>query len=431
MDLFYIFIALLLVLLNGFFVAAEFAMVKLRRTRIEAIRKVTGIRGNILGRVHSNLDAYLSACQLGITLASLGLGWIGEPAFARLLEPLFHFAGVTSARLIHFSAFAIAFFIISYLHIVVGELAPKSMAIRRPEAVSLWTAIPLYLFYWGMYPVIFMLNTSANWLLRNIGLDTVHESDHNYSTEELKIILRASRAPGRFTHGEWDMLARSIEFSEMLVRDILKPAAELVVIDPDQTFEENLNLISSERYSRYPMVDRTSGNVIGILHVKDMIGRDLASNEEIKTLLRPPLLVDEQMPAIDLLRDFRKGNSTQFAIVPDLTGILGFVTFDDLLFAFIGNVRDEFHGKDQGWTRLKGGAFKGNAGLPIYSLERILGISIPSEKSGSVRGLIMEHLQRLPEKGEMVDFRQFQIKVLSMKGPRIETVKIIPKPHNE
>jgi CBS domain containing-hemolysin-like protein len=162
-----------------------------------------------------------------------------------------------------------------------------------------------------------------------------------------------------------------------------------------------------------------------------MIGRDLASNEEIKTLLRPPLLVDEQMPAIDLLRDFRKGNSTQFAIVPDLTGILGFVTFDDLLFAFIGNVRDEFHGKDQGWTRLKGGAFKGNAGLPIYSLERILGISIPSEKSGSVRGLIMEHLQRLPEKGEMVDFRQFQIKVLSMKGPRIETVKIIPKPHNE
>ncbi len=160
-NLFLIAVAFFLVVLNGFFVAAEFALVKLRQTRVKAISKVYGFRGKILAKVHTQLDAYLSACQLGITLASLGLGWVGEPAFAGLLEPVFSYAGVQSPELIHGISFASAFFTISYLHIVLGELAPKSFSIREPELVSVWTSVPLYAFYWVMYPAIWILNNSS------------------------------------------------------------------------------------------------------------------------------------------------------------------------------------------------------------------------------------------------------------------------------
>ncbi|HTH59161.1 MAG TPA: CNNM domain-containing protein, partial [Paraburkholderia sp.] len=185
--------ALLLVALNGFFVAAEFGLVKLRQTRVQTLAQKHGVRGKLLAKVHGRLDAYLSACQLGITLASLGLGWIGEPAFADLLMPLFRVLGVQSEQMMHGISLFFAFSVISFLHIVVGELAPKSMAIRQAEKVSMWVALPLYAFYWGMYPAIWVLNTSANAVLRIAGLSADHGGDTHYSNEELKLILRARR----------------------------------------------------------------------------------------------------------------------------------------------------------------------------------------------------------------------------------------------
>ena len=187
-------LALLLVALNGFFVAAEFGIVTLRKTRVRAIAKTGGLRGRILYKVHSQLDAYLSACQLGITLASLGLGWVGEPAFAKLLEPVFSLLGITSAQIIHGVSFVVAFSVISFLHIVVGELAPKSLAIRVPEAVGLWSAVPLYGFYWTMYPAIWLLNESANLVLRIAGLSGVGSHETHYSNDELKLTCAPTRA---------------------------------------------------------------------------------------------------------------------------------------------------------------------------------------------------------------------------------------------
>ena len=190
-SLFLIIVAFILVALNGFFVAAEFSLVKLRQTRVRAIVKSHGFGGRILATVHSNLDAYLSACQLGITLASLGLGWIGEPAFASLLSPLFSAIGIIPPNISSAISFGFAFLVISFLHIVIGELVPKSMAIRNPERIGLCCALPLYGFYWGMYPVIWLLNTSANSVLHLAGLNSGHAQDVHYSTEELKIILRS------------------------------------------------------------------------------------------------------------------------------------------------------------------------------------------------------------------------------------------------
>jgi CBS domain containing-hemolysin-like protein len=426
MDFALIAVALFLVLLNGFFVASEFAIVKLRRTRVEAIRKRHGLRGALLAKVHANLDAYLSACQLGITLASLGLGWIGEPAFARLLEPLFAAAGIRSEAALEITAFAVAFFIISYLHIVIGELGPKSMAIRRPETMSLWTAAPLYLFYWAMYPVIWVLNASANWMLRTAGLDAVHEHEVSYSAEELKLILRSSRAPGRLSGEEWKTLAHFIDFSEMSVSDVMRPAAEMVALYGDAPLEANLATVHSQRLSRYPFMECRGGAVLGILHVKELAAREPKSNEELKRLLRPPLLVDAELPAAELLRSFRTG-APHLAIVPGTDGIVGFVTFDNVLAALLGEIQDEFRHEQHEWERLPGGALLGKASLPVYTLERALGMEIPAQYSGSVGGLILEELKRVPEQGERVDFEGFNITVLAMRGPRIVKLKVTPK----
>jgi CBS domain containing-hemolysin-like protein len=262
--------ALLLVLLNGFFVAAEFAIVKVRYTRVEELRRVHGLRGRLLAVVHGNLDAYLSACQLGITLASLGLGWIGEPAFARLLEvPLTAIGIGENPQVVRTIAFVLAFGTISYLHIVVGELAPKSAALRVPEAISLWTAAPLYAFYWIMFPFIWVLNASANAILRRFGLEVVpgHGHEAPYSLDELKVIVRLSRpvpgvgpTPGTELRR---MLAHALEMPALCARDVMRPIHELVCIDSDARAATVRRLLQRYRYSRYGYVDNESGELAG------------------------------------------------------------------------------------------------------------------------------------------------------------------------
>ena len=230
--------ALFLVLLNGFFVAAEFAIVKLRATKVDALAAKNGWRGHILRTVHNQLDAYLSACQLGITLASLGLGWVGEPAFAHLLEPLLGAIGIESPKLVHGIAFFTAFFIISYLHIVIGELAPKSWAIRKPELLSLWTAAPLYLFYWAMYPAIFLLNASANAILRIAGQgEPGPHHEHHYSRDELKLILHSSRASDP-SDQDMRVLASAVELGELEVVDWANSREDLVSLPLTAALDE-------------------------------------------------------------------------------------------------------------------------------------------------------------------------------------------------
>ncbi|MER2511689.1 MAG: hemolysin family protein, partial [Nitrosomonas ureae] len=260
--------ALLLVALNGFFVAVEFGLVKLRQTRIRALVKLYGWRGRILATVHANLDAYLSACQLGITLASLALGWIGEPAFARLLEPLFEQMDINSPELKHIISIAFAFSTITFLHIVVGEQAPKSLAIRRPEWVSIWSAIPLYIFYWMMYPAIWLLNVSATGILRLTGLDSGHGHETHYSPEELKLILRGNRTSEKLNQDELHIAAHTLDFSDLEVSELMRPIGEVTGLYQNRSVEQNLETIYHSRYSRYPYFARDGEAVLGIIHLK-------------------------------------------------------------------------------------------------------------------------------------------------------------------
>lgn len=429
-------LALLLVALNGFFVAAEFGIVTLRKTRVRAIAKTGGLRGRILYKVHSQLDAYLSACQLGITLASLGLGWVGEPAFANLLEPVFSLVGVTSPQIIHGVSFVVAFSVISFLHIVVGELAPKSLAIRVPEAVGLWSAVPLYGFYWAMYPAIWLLNASANLVLRIAGLSGVGSHDTHYSNDELKMILRTNTGtPGeRFTHDERHILAQSLEFSQHTVADLMRPINEVSALYASRSLEQNLDTMRRNRFSRYPYFDEDGEEVLGVIHLKDLFfaeqsGKDV---DDLTEYLRPVELISARTPAIELFRRFR-GGAPHFALIGEKgKRPVGFITLDNLLGAIVGEIRDEFRLNENDWLPQGDGTFIGKASLPIVSLERVLGIDIDNEAMGldeveSVGGLLMAKLGDIPKQGQRIEFPRFDVVVKKTNGPRILLVKVIPQ----
>ncbi|WP_175943265.1 hemolysin family protein [Burkholderia pyrrocinia] len=431
--------ALFLVALNGFFVAAEFGLVKLRATRVKTLARKHGLRGRILGIVHGRLDAYLSACQLGITLASLGLGWVGEPAFAQLLSPLLDLIGVQSERVVHLISLVFAFSLISFLHIVVGELAPKSMAIRQSEKVGLWVALPLYAFYWAMYPAIWVLNNSANAVLRLAGLSADHGGDAHYSTDELKLILRGRRstagntaqpARGTYSNDEWNTLAHSLDFSSMTVSDLMRPAHEMIGLRRDLPLPDNMEIVARHRFSRYPLFeDASREQVSGLIHLKDLLlARHAgAALEDLSDYVRPVQYVRPDTPALDLFRRFRKG-APHFALVGNKgEKPIGFLTLDNLLGALVGQIHDEFRQGDADWSRLDDGTLMGKGSLPVVSLEQALGIDIDEGRAESVGGLVIQALSDLPTEGQRVSFDRFDVVVKKMNGPRIVLVRVYPK----
>ena len=422
-------VGLLLVLLNGFFVAAEFAIVKLRRTQAEELARTHGLRGRVLRTVRTHLDAYLSACQLGITLASLGLGWIGEPAFARLVEPVLAHAGITDPTVIRSVAFAIAFALIAFLHIVVGELAPKSLAIRRAETVSLNTALPLYVFYWVMYPFIRVLNGAANILLRRLGVELASEGDEAHSINELRTVLRASHHHGELGAIETQILTRGLDLGDLVVGDVMRPLADLVWIGLDATIDEVLSEIRSSRFTRYPVRDPASLKFVGLLHIKDLLtaSERLRDIRDLRPYLRTLPHVDEHQQLESALVAFRRGDP-HFAIVTGTLGTeIGFLTFENAVEALFGPVEDEFSKTSPAWQRAEDGSVTGAGSLSLLSLEEALGVSTPEVDANSVGGLVTETLGRIPVAGERIAFPAFEIEVLSTDGPRIDIVRVSPR----
>ncbi len=432
-NLFLLLLAFLLVLLNAFFVAAEFGMVKLRRTRVMAIKQTHGFKGKILAQVHKHLEAYLSACQLGITLASLGLGWLGEPAFSYLLQPLFKLMGIHSQEMVVLISFFCGFIIISFLHIVIGELVPKSLAIRQSERISLWTAVPLYFFYWAMYPAIWFLNSCANFVLRLARLDQVHKGEHSYSPEEIKLILSSCHTHAEFTQQEIDILNHSIEFFDLKVSEVMRSADEMIALDGEKSIHDSLEIILTQRYSRYPIfIENEPKAIVGIIHIKDILFSLSQKNGEkkLKEIMRPILKVFANLYAIDLLNKLQEG-MPHFALVCNHDGMaIGFLTLDNLFQVLVGRVRDEFHKIEEPWTIAPDGGYlmKGNSSL--YILERALNIEIEQNEeektSDTIFGLIITLLGRLPSEGERIEFPQFTVVVNKMIGHKVTEVLVYP-----
>ena len=429
-DLGLVLFALFLVLLNGFFVAAEFAMVKLRSTKVEAIAEEHGWRGHILRTVHNQLDAYLSACQLGITLASLGLGWVGEPAFAELLTPVLAAVGIESEKLIHGIAFFFAFFIISYLHIVIGELAPKSWAIRKPELLSLWTAAPLYGFYWLMYPAIYLLNASANAILRIAGQgEPGPHHEHHYSRDELKLILHSSRARDP-SDQDMRVLASAVEMGELEVVDWANSREDLIHVEVGAKLDELFNLFRRHKFSRYPVYDEVAGSFVGVLHIKDLLLQlslleMLPSKFNIAELMRPIERVSKHMPLSSLLEQFRQGGA-HFALVEEADGkVVGFLTMEDVLEVLVGDIQDEHHKAERGVLAYQPGRLLVRGDTPLFKVERLLGIDLDHIEAETLAGLIYESLNRVPEEDEVLETEGLRIVVKKMKGPKIVLAKVL------
>ncbi|WP_167143998.1 hemolysin family protein [Pseudomonas sp. OTU750018] len=422
--------ALFLVLLNGFFVAAEFAIVKLRATKVDALAEKNGWRGHILRTVHNQLDAYLSACQLGITLASLGLGWVGEPAFAHLLEPLLAGIGIESPKLIHGIAFFTAFFIISYLHIVVGELAPKSWAIRKPELLSLWTAAPLYMFYWAMYPAIFLLNASANAILRVAGQgEPGPHHEHHYSRDELKLILHSSRASDP-SDQDMRVLASAVELGELEVVDWANSREDLVSLPLTAALDEVFSVFRRHKYSRYPVYDDNSGEYVGVLHIKDLLLHlslleMLPSALKLADLMHPVERVGRHMPLSSLLEQFRMGGS-HFALVEEADGkVIGYLTMEDVLEALVGDIQDEHRKAERGILAYQPGKLLVRGDTPLAKVERLLGVDLDHVEAETLAGLIYDTLKRMPEEEEVLEVDGLRIIVKKMKGPKIVLAKVL------
>ena len=422
-------LAALLILLNGFFVAAEFALVRLRSTHARTLAQEYGLRGRILMRMHRRLDVYLSATQLGITIASLGIGWVGEPTVARLLQPLFRVFGMTDHTMLKSISFAVGFALISFVVIVIGELVPKSLAIRKVEAVSLWTGAPLYAFYWLMYPAIWVLNGATRIVLRLFALRVdQHAGDAPHSRDELAMILALSQAQGTLGQRTGDILDRTLDFTELTAGDLMRPAAEMVCLMLEDSPEEIRQVMMRHRFTRYPVCEGDRQHVVGLLHVKDAFAAlskhpDLS---DLRQLLRPLPSVGKALPAMDLLTHFRSGHPHFALVVDDLGTITGFVTLDHVLESLLGVIPDEFRHQRQEWRRRLDGSWVGSGSLSLYSLERSLHIDIDEETADTIGGLVMRQLERVPEEGERVAFTDFDVVVLRKNGPRITLVQVIP-----
>jgi CBS domain containing-hemolysin-like protein len=335
-------LAMLLVAGNAYFVAAEFAIVKVRATRLEEMAS-TGLPGSALAReIVSRLDEYLSACQLGITMVSLGLGWIGEPAFARLFEPLFASLGPLAAPTAHTAALASAFASITILHIILGELVPKSIAIRRPGLIARLSAPPLKAFHTVFFPLLWVLNSSANGILRLFGMRQTHEA--GISEAELRILFAESFRKGVISSSEAEIMDRATRFSDRTARDVMVPLEKVVTWSLDRSVGENLALARRERHTRYPVYDPARGDLVGVINLKALAllsekeAERVRESDVVKELLRVP--ADRRIDAV--LAQMRRRRQHMAAVVGEGGKALGILTMEDIIEEIFGEIEDEF-----------------------------------------------------------------------------------------
>ncbi len=391
-----------LVFLNGFFVAAEFAMVKVRGTRIDALVSEGHKRAKYAEHLTNNLDAYLSACQLGITLASLGLGWLGEPAIARMIEPMLMQMGVGSDVVVHTVAFIIAFSIITFLHIVLGELAPKTLAIRKSEGVTLLTAAPLMAFHKLMYPFIWFLNGTANRLLRLFGIMPASEHESAHTEEEIRILMKESHKSGHIDNTELTLVDNIFDFAETNAREIMIPRTEMNCLYANLSFEENKRIALQEMHTRYPVCDSDKDNIIGFVHIKDILKVSSQGLSSIRQITRPITTVPESMQISQLLKLMQK-KKTQIAILIDeYGGTSGLVTLEDIMEEIVGEIQDEFDEERADIERKDNTTYSINGLMLIEEVNSYFGLEIESDDYDTIGGWLYAQIEIPPKRGQGV-----------------------------
>jgi CBS domain containing-hemolysin-like protein len=418
-----IFITLFLVFLNGFFVAAEFAIVKVRSSQI-ALEKGT-LSKEAAKVIINNLDGFLAATQLGITLASLGLGWVGEDVVSQLVLNAMHGMGINlSEAAAHSIALPVAFFVLTVMHIVFGELAPKSIAIRYPASTTLRVSIALRVFYFVFRPFIWLLNGFANLILKLFGIKPMSEMEI-HSEEELKLIIAESEEGGAIETSERELIQNVFDFDNRVARQVMVPRMKMSMIKADTSISDAVNIMLKEGYSRYPIYEASKDEIIGVVHSKDIVSVHILNNgKSLKDIMRPVHFIPETKPIDVLLRDFQRTKAQMAFVVSEFGGIIGLVTLEDILEELVGEIQDEHDQEQQIVVSVDKQTFQIAAQSSLHDINKLLDIPFPeSEEYETLAGLITYERPAVKEGEEFVLFN-YKIKVLKINQTLPEQVEV-------
>lgn len=415
-----------LVFANGFFVAAEFGLVAVRRSRIDQLADEGDSRAKVVKKALKHLDRNLSATQLGITLSSLGLGWIGEPALAVLIDVGLAKLGISApAAAVHSAAaITIAFFIITFLHVVIGELAPKSLALTKSEGVSKLVARPLMLFSALAYPAIWLLNGAANLLLRLFKIEPVSELEHIHSPDELRFLVTQSASHGRLNATDTAMLAGVFDFHEKKARDVMRPRTEIVALPIDAAADEVWEVLRSERYSRYPVYTESLDDVTGVFLAKDLWLHEDDKPFVLAEHVRPTLYVPDNRPAERVLDDLRRTRFHMAVVLDEYGGTAGILTLEDLIEEVIGDINDEYDFATRQAVEANG-VLELAGSMSLVDVRSDYELDIPDGDWSTLGGFVFGELGRLAKIGDRVRFPGGQLEVVAMDGRRVAAVRVL------
>ncbi|MFZ0445252.1 MAG: hemolysin family protein [Bacillus sp. (in: firmicutes)] len=418
----------LLIALTAFFVATEFAIVKVRMSRLDQLI-AEGKKGAVAAKkVVTHLDEYLSACQLGITVTALGLGWLGEPTVEKILHPLFERLNLDES-VTHILSFGIAFALVTFLHVVVGELAPKTVAIQKAETVTILFAGPIIWFYRIMYPFIWFLNGSARVLVGIFGLKPASEHEVAHSEEELRILLADSYKSGAINKNELKYVNNIFEFDERTAKEIMVPRTEIVSISIDDTFSDVMNTIEKESYTRYPVVNGDKDNILGFINVKEVLTTKIMNknSEEVlklQSFINPVIRVIETLPIHDLLVKMQKERIHIAILTDEYGGTSGLVTVEDILEEIVGEIRDEFDEDEVPEIRkLNEDHFILDAKLLIDDANNLLGTHLSDEEIDTIGGWVLTQNFDV-QKGSEIEIEGFLFKVHEIDGHHIQYLEV-------
>jgi CBS domain containing-hemolysin-like protein len=420
-------LAFFLLAANAFYVAAEFALVKAKGFRIDAMAAEQRFGAQLTQRMLRNVEAYLACCQLGITMASLGLGWVGEPTVAAILEPILHPLGMPESA-VNFTAFLVGFLVFSSLHIVVGEQVPKTLAIREPEPVAQWIAWPLHFSYVIFFPLNWLLNNAARGILTLFG---VKEGSHQeiLAPDEIEGLVDVSAEHGQVEETQAAYIHNLFRFGELEVADVMVHRTNMQTVNADDPIGKIVDEVVASAYTRVPMWEGKTENIIGVIHAKDLLARlknvggDL-TQIDVRSIAKKPWFVPDTTSLQDQLNAFLKRKLHIALVVDEYGEVQGLLTLEDILEEIVGDIADEYDVTAEGIRRQPDGSVNVDGAVPIRDLNRIMGWSLPDEEATTVAGLVIHEARIIPEPGQAFTFHGFRFQVLRRNRNRITALRI-------
>lgn len=419
--------AFFLVLLNGFFVLSEFSIVKVRRSRLEELVKNGRRNARLALEMTGKLDSYLSATQLGITLSSLALGWIGEPAVARLLEKVFGGLFGSNTVLLHSASFAIAFTFITLLHVVAGELIPKSIAIARSESSALAVARPLHGFWILFYPLIKLFDKLAAFFLARMGIKPASESESAHSEEELKFIAGESFKGGFIDSVEEEIIKNAVDFSDTTAKEIMTPRRDIICLKAENSYEENIQIVRTTRHTRYPYCRGGKDMIIGMIHIRDLLENELSENpsHDLSHLVREMIIVPEMASIADILAKMNRQQIHTALVIDEYGGTAGLLTMEDIIEEVMGDISDEHDLKTEEYKKLDDKTYVFDAMIDLDDAGEEQGVDYEECEQVTLGGYVFSLLGRLPAVGDKVEDAFCSYEVLETDGPRIKKIRAV------